>query len=214
MARARNERRKGAEKWHEARNDDGKAAVFREEVIELRHALGRKRLDLAGVDDALAEKASNPIIRRVAQDGRDIKHDERRPDIQTAAIGGKHARREQERVARQKREKYQARFNKHNEEQRRVYPHRAKRDNPARNGAAGIGKKVQEEFDNVHSCLSPATIRRKLYKVGVKSHSGVTSILQKRSLSAPLRTNALDRRGRSPEAPYGCFVPDLTRFGT
>ena len=47
-------------------------------------------------------------------------HDERGPNIQAAAVGGKHACREQKRVARQKREEHQARFNEHDKEQRRI----------------------------------------------------------------------------------------------
>ena len=30
----------------------------------------------------------------------------------------------------------------------------------------------------------------------------------------PARWSILNRTGRSSEAPYGCFLPDLTRFGT
>ena len=150
VARARDERRKRAEEWHETRNDDGKAAVFRKKVIELGHALGRERLDFARIDNARAEEAGNPVVRCVAQNGGHVEHDKRGPNIQAATVGGKHARREQERVTRQKREEHQARFDEHDKEQRRIHPHRTKRDNPARNGSARVGKQVQEELNDVH----------------------------------------------------------------
>ena len=150
VARTRDERCERAEERHETRNDDGEAAVFREEVVELGHALGRERLDFAGIDDARAEEAGNPVVRRVAQNGGHVEHDKRGPNIQAATVGGKHARREQERVTRQKREEHQARFDEHDKEQRRIHPHRTKRDNPARNGSARVGKQVQEELNDVH----------------------------------------------------------------
>ena len=150
VARARDERRKRAEERHESRNDDGKAAVFREKVVEFGHALGRERLDFAGIDDARTEEAGDPVVRRVAQNGSHAEHDKRGPNIQAATVGGKHARREQERITRQKREEHQARFDEHDKEQRRIHPHRTKRDNPARNGSARVGKQVQEELNDVH----------------------------------------------------------------
>ncbi len=150
VARARDERRKRAEEWHETRNDDGKATVFREKVIELGHTLGRERLDFARIDNARAEEASNPVVRRVAQNGSHIEHDERGPNIQAAAVGGKHACREQKRIARQKREEYQARFNEHDKEQRRIDPYRTERNDPASNGASRVGKQVQKELNDVH----------------------------------------------------------------
>ena len=150
VARARDERRKRAEERHETRNDDGKAAVFREKVVELGHALRRERLDFARIDDARAEEAGDPVVRRVAQNGSHIEHDERGPDIQATAVGGKHACREQKRVAWQKWEEHQARFNEHDKEQRRVDPYRTERDDPAGNSASRVGKQVQKESDDVH----------------------------------------------------------------
>ena len=63
-------------------------------MIELGHALGRERLDFARIDNARAEEAGNPVVRRVAQNGSHVEHDERGPNIQAAAVGGKHACRE------------------------------------------------------------------------------------------------------------------------
>lgn len=96
------------------------------------------------------KKRANPVVRRVAQNGSHIEHDERCPDIQAAAVGGKHARREQKRVARQKREEHQARFNEHDKEQRRINPYRTERNDPASNGASRVGKQVQKELNDVH----------------------------------------------------------------
>lgn len=56
MPRASNKRSKGAEEWHKARDDDSEPTVLFEKVIELRHTLGRKSLDLARVDNAAPKK--------------------------------------------------------------------------------------------------------------------------------------------------------------
>ena len=116
VTRARNEGGEGAEERHEARDDDGQAAIALEEVIELGHALGSKGLHLPRIDDAAAEQAGDPIVRGIAQNGRQIEHDERGPQVQAASIGGEHASGEQKRVTGQKREEHQARLHEHDKE--------------------------------------------------------------------------------------------------
>ena len=123
-------------------------------MVELRHTLGRERLDLPRVDDALAEEAGDPVVGRVAQDGGGVEHDERRPQVQTAPVSREDASREQKRIARQKREEHKARLHEHDQEQRGVHPCGAQRHDPPCNRRAGVGKETDEEVDDVHSVLT------------------------------------------------------------
>ena len=148
MAGTGNKRRERAEKRHKARNDDGQAAVFCEEMIELGHALGGQGLHLARVDNARSEESGNPVIGRITQNGSRIEDEQCRPHIETAAVGREHARGEQQRIARQKRKEHQARFNEDDQEEGAVDPQRAQCHNPARDGATGVGEKVHEELNN------------------------------------------------------------------
>jgi diaminopimelate decarboxylase len=99
MARARDEGGEGAEERHEARDDDGEAAVLLEELIELGHALGREGLHLARVEDAAAEEARDPVVRSVSQDGGRVEHQQRGHDVEAASVSAEHACREQQRIA-------------------------------------------------------------------------------------------------------------------
>ena len=140
MPRTSDKGGKGAEERHEARNHDSKPTVLFEEVIELRHTLGRKSLDLARVDNTGTEETGNPIVGGVTQDSRSIEHQERCPKVQTTAIGREHTRREQKGVAGQEGEEHQTRFNEHDEKQRSVHPNRTQRYDPASNCATWIVK--------------------------------------------------------------------------
>ena len=58
--------------------------------------------------------------------------------VQPASIGREDAGRDQQRIAGKEREEHQARFHEHYQEQRRVHPHRAQRDDPSGDGAARV----------------------------------------------------------------------------
>lgn len=138
-------------------------AVFGKEMVELAHAFRRERFHFAGIDDAHAEEPRDPVIRRVAQDSGNVEHDERSPDVQPSTVGREHARREQQRIARQKREEHKTRLHEHDEKQRRVHPQRPQRDDPARDSPPRIREQVDEEIDDVHVVLA-VTAR---YKKGI-----------------------------------------------
>ena len=153
VARTRDEGRKRAEERHEARDDDGEPAVLFKEVIELGHALRRERLDLARVDDARAEEAGDPIVRGVAQNGCSIENQQRCRQVQPATVGGEDTGCEQQGITWQEGEEHQARFDEHDDEQRRVHPHRAQRYDPTGNCATRVMEKTQDEVDDFHAIL-------------------------------------------------------------
>ncbi len=143
-------RRECAEEGHETRDNDGQAAVFLEEVIELGHALGSEGLDLARVDDARTEETRDPVVGRVSQDGRRVEHDKRDREVEAAAVGREHASREQQAIARQEREDHHARLDEDDQEQRRVNPDGAQCHDPAGDSRARVVKQVQYEVDKFH----------------------------------------------------------------
>ena len=153
VARTGDEGRERAEERHEARDDDGETAKALEEVVEFGHALGSERLHLTRIDDALAEEAGNPVVRRIAENSRHVEHDERHPDVEPAAICREHACGEEQRIARKEREEHDARLDEDDEEQGRVHPHGTERDDPAGDCAARILQQIDEEIDNPHGVL-------------------------------------------------------------
>ena len=153
VAGTRDERGKRTEEGHESRNNDGQAAVLLEELVELGHALGREGFHLAGVQDAAAEETRDPVVGRVAQNGCRVEHEQRGHDIQAAAVGAKHARREQQAVARQERKHHDAGFDEHHQEQRAIHQARTERHDPARNDGARIVQEREYEVDESHGAF-------------------------------------------------------------
>lgn len=153
MAHASDEGREGAEEGHEARDDDGKTAIFLEEVIELIHAFLRERLHLARIDDALAEEARDPIIRGVAEDRRHVEDDERSRNVQTSPICGEDTCSEEQRVTWQEGKEDQAGLDEDDEEERRVDPNWSERDDPTCDERARVAQKPNEKVDDIQQAI-------------------------------------------------------------
>ena len=150
LAHARHERRNGADDGKETREEHGDAAVLVEEALRFGEVFLRQRLHLAAADDGLAHLAADPVVRGVAQNSRNAHEHNQGDDIQAAAVCREDARAKQQGVARQKRRDDQACLDKHDDEQRRVNPHRPKIHNPLRDKAARVAQKVDEELDYLH----------------------------------------------------------------
>ncbi len=168
MSGSCNERSKRTEKRHETRDDDRQATVFREEMIEFRHALRREGFYLARIDYPVSQKARYPIVRGIAQDGRHVENDQAGRQIQTASLSREHTDSEQQRISRQKWEEYNAGLNEHDEKERRVYPNRPQSNDPACNESSRVLKKVYEKVDYLHEVLSISIYRLNRKSMGAR----------------------------------------------
>ena len=235
---AGDERREGAEERHEARDDDReRRRSLLEEVVELGHALGRERLHLPRIDDAAAEQARDPVVRGVAQNGCRPEHDaawpttfrpppsaENTPAANRSESPGRNGK------------NTSARLHEHDEEERRCTPtpgpklHDPAGDEAARVFQQGLMKKSMmlhrkplasnlQEYTSWKAARLPGAlyVRRSFAPIRGpcgKSASRVHFTVGNPRPGRPSRKSAPNRYGRSPAVPYGCFLPDLTRFGT
>ena len=110
-AHAGDEGHKGADKREEATQEDGQVAPFVQEVLGLFDALGRHGLHLARGDDLLAKEMTDHKVALIAQDGSRPCDGQQSHDVK-AAVVGKEARGEQQRIAGKEREEHHARLDK------------------------------------------------------------------------------------------------------
>ena len=142
------ERHERADEREETTQEDRQRAVLVNKAFGFLDALGRHRLDAPGIDDVLAEFATDPIVARIAQDRRHPHHRKQQRQVQAAAIGREQTRREQERITGQKRHDNHAGLDEDDQEDGDVRAH-AERGNPFGNEAARVLQQVNEELDDL-----------------------------------------------------------------
>ena len=199
----RDEGHEGADEGEEAPEEDGEVAPLVEEGLGLGQALGGHGLDLAGRDDLFAKEVADHEVALVAEDGGAPRDREQRKDVE-AAVMGKEARGEEQRVAGEEREEHHARLDEDDQEHAAVGHERAGGD-PGSNCAAGVVEQLCDEVDEAHAGESPFwTMVKKPLVTSLPRGTGHGA--------AKLQRSALDGNGCPSEAPYGCCLPALTRF--
>ena len=139
---------KGADKRKEAAQEDGQVAPLIQEVLGLFDALGRHGLDLARGNDLFAKEMADHKVALIAQDGSGPCNGQQSHDVK-AAVVGKKARGEQQRIAGKEREEHHARLDKDNQEHTAVGHKRAGSD-PAGDRGARILKQLGDKVDETH----------------------------------------------------------------
>ncbi len=115
-------RRKGTDERHEARDDDGDAAVTLVKLVRLVKSAFVEKFRLLPLEHLGPEITANRVIALVAEDRRNNQnpHGQRQAQQPRAAQG---ADNEQQRVTGQERHNHHAGFHKHDQEQQGVHPH-------------------------------------------------------------------------------------------